>query len=131
MTQPTLESLDTVLRRYHVVSTFVHNQTEDNWRRMVAAILAESRVEIIHHRDPDMSCRLILFIDGVEIDGGYDVYEVDAGAGHLRTEWDQATDEQCAGASPGVAARLRPLRTSVADYSDQVDDDRSSHDAAT
>ena len=48
-------------------------------------------IEIIHGRDPDMSCEHTVFVNG-ERDDHWTVESVDPGAGHERSSWDEHTD---------------------------------------
>ena len=47
-----------------------------------------AKIEILHHRDPDASCVLRVFVDGVEIQE-YTVEDIDPGAGYEADEWDE------------------------------------------
>jgi hypothetical protein len=50
------------------------------------------RIEILTVRDPDGPTYVQMFVDGVET-SGYTEYDVDAGAGHMRSDWDATTAE--------------------------------------
>lgn len=43
-------------------------------------------IEILHGRDPDSSCELTVFVDGVRVEE-YALLDVDPGAGHERESW--------------------------------------------
>lgn len=49
-----------------------------------------ARIEILVVRDPDGATTLTVFVDGVETTD-YVEQVVDAGAGHMRSEWDAET----------------------------------------
>ncbi|HLH45887.1 MAG TPA: hypothetical protein VKV25_01935 [Acidimicrobiales bacterium] len=72
------------------------------------------RIELVHVRDPEGSCEMQVFVDGVPAGkAGVEVAEftVDAGAGCTAEEWHEATEHDCAVASPAVAEVLRRYRS--------------------
>lgn len=46
------------------------------------------KIEVLTVRDPDGGTYVTMFVDGVKTDD-YTEYDVDAGAGHMRSEWDE------------------------------------------
>jgi hypothetical protein len=50
------------------------------------------RIEILHGRDPDSSCELTVFIDGVPTNDWSEI-DVDPGAGHDRESWQERIDD--------------------------------------
>ena len=53
------------------------------------------KVEILHERNPDMECSVRVWVDGVELKGfRYD--DIDPGAGHRASDWDESHQEAIA-----------------------------------
>jgi hypothetical protein len=48
------------------------------------------KIEILHVRDPDSSCELTVFVDGVAIDK-FTEESVDPGAGYVLKDWKRET----------------------------------------
>jgi hypothetical protein len=45
------------------------------------------KIEILHVRDPDYGCNITVWVDGVETTT--DVVDIDPGAGHERSDWEE------------------------------------------
>jgi hypothetical protein len=50
------------------------------------------RVEILHTRDPDYSCEMTVWINGVRVDN-VTVEDVDPGRGYEQEDWDEYTTD--------------------------------------
>jgi hypothetical protein len=80
-------------------------------------------VEILHQRDPDSSCVVTLFLDGVETDD-FTLEDIDPGAGYSPAEWDERVAEVRTSYSPAFrTATLLALGESndspyITDYKD-------------
>lgn len=74
------------------------------------------KVEVLHVRDPDSSCGVTVWIDGVEV--SFDEESIDPGRGYSRGEWyDRMTDN----ADPTNNPRRSPAyRAAVADALEQA-----------
>ncbi len=59
-------------------------------REKVRKALVAPQVEVLHVRDPDSSCSIAVWVNGVET---RDFAEVDSdpGAGYMRSDWDEHT----------------------------------------
>lgn len=48
------------------------------------------RIEILHTRDPDASCEMTVWVDGVRVDN-VTVEDIDPGRGYEGDDWDEST----------------------------------------
>jgi len=78
-------------------------------RRRAAPTGRPPRVEIVHVRDPDSTCELFVFVDGVPCETA-EWYDTDPGAGHTTADWDRATEWQVNSACPATADLIREVR---------------------
>ena len=76
-------------------------------------------VEVIHYRDPDSSCEMCVFVDGVEVAVTAEV-TIDPGAGYSRADWDQQRAEGLAGLSPSARALATRCFDSAEDKSEYI-----------
>lgn len=80
-------------------------------------------IEIIHYRDPDRTCDLVVFVDGKEVawtDAKIETIDPGAGWEGLKGEWDRRTRDLTG--SPAFVATARKLRDAVAADSPYVTD---------
>lgn len=65
------------------------------------------RIELVIVRDPDGGTAATMFLDGAELsDGDISKYLIDAGSGHMYSDWIESRDDAVEGASPAAAALL-------------------------
>ena len=66
------------------------------------------RIEIVHIRDSDEGCDLVVFVDGVKVDpGAIEETNIDPGRGWTLDEWRESRDANADGASPAAAVAIR------------------------
>lgn len=61
------------------------------WAKQALAALPP-RVQILHSRDPDSSCEIEVWLDGVKTDS-YTVEDLDPGRGWTREDWDERVEQ--------------------------------------
>ena len=87
-------------------------------------------VEIVHYRDPDQSCDVAVFVDGIEVRERARLFEgdsvryvsIDPGAGYSRSDWDAARIEDMVGLSPDAQTKVG-MCYDDADESRYIDED--------
>jgi hypothetical protein len=66
------------------------------------------KVEILHLRDPDSACDVVVYIDGVAIEATSFV-DIDPGHGYERSEWVEDREHHASDASYSEAFRMAVL----------------------
>lgn len=92
----------------------------------VVAVDVPITLEILHGRDPDSSCELSPYVNGVGLDqGNFDVEDLDPGWGYELSDWEDHTEwVRTADYSPSFKAAVVANRDEVASYSQYIDKDR-------
>lgn len=78
-------------------------------------------VEIVHYRDPDSSCEVAVFVDGVRVQDVTYV-SIDPGAGYSRSDWDEGKTQDMLVLSANAAIQAA-LYYEDADESKYIDED--------
>lgn len=112
-TQQDFESTSTV---FHVTDDDGRTWQVDLSEHTVHEIKRSApKVQIIHSRDPDMGCEHSVYVDGVKLDDtGYEVEDIDPGAGAERADW----NERIADARKDTSAFGQELLDLLGAYSD-------------
>lgn len=63
------------------------------------------RIDLIVSRDPDAADEVLLYLDG-QLVTDYHLHYLDPGAGHLRSDWEQARAEDLDDVDPVAHPRL-------------------------